>query len=520
MDRRDDPETTGNLTDEQFSKALKVIIDSYSGAPADRLYRDAIGCFDSLIEISHNTDAIRDFARRNDIDNKYLVDGANFVISKMHFNPESNYYVTLGLPQNVSPDEIRERWKKLMLLYHPDRQEGDDSWVSERAKKVNEAYSILKDDEKRRAFDRKLTELTMTRKPESLSRTTQRATHPGSSRKISQNPEWDRKKKNIPNILVGVYLIAALVFLGYIYLRDNSEHLENALINKKESLGQAQLKSGPAIGKNRSSESKPLQLQTPDTPGEAEQKPHTLARTATGFQEQKTADLEAIPKPENIKLVPVPHMPRKAAESGALPQDKASVKENTAPIKAMPLFPAPAATTVLPPEEKNQGPAPKLPSPPVKGNPAADYSTRTREQSTPVKQEPIVFSPPAQSQKATEITLEEIEEFMKHYASTYSKSNINLFMALFSSSVIENNRLHYNEMKEAYRETFSEKINYYRINNMTIVLNGATANVSGIYDLNRYSSFEDRWTRYSGRIQWKIVKENNELKILSVHYDK
>jgi hypothetical protein len=175
---------------------------------------------------------------------------------------------------------------------------------------------------------------------------------------------------------------------------------------------------------------------------------------------------------------------------------------------------------VLPPEEKNLETAPRLPSYPVKGNPAADYSTRTREQSTPIKQEPIVSSHPTQSQKTTEITQEEIEEFMKRYASTYSKSNINLFMALFSRSVIENNRLHYNEMRELYRETFSEKINYYKINNMTIVLNGATAHVSGSYDLNRYSSSEDRWTRYSGRIQWKIAKENNELKIISMNYDK
>ena len=441
----------------------------------------------------------------------------------MHFNSENNYYVTLGLSQNVSPDEIRERWKKLILLYHPDRQEGDDSWVSERAKKVNEAYSILKDDEKRRAFDRKLVELAIARKPESLSRTTQRATHPGSSRKISQNPEWDRKKKNIPKILVGVYLIAALVFLGYIYLQDSSEHLENALISKKGSIGQAQLKPGSAIEKNHSTESKPLQLQTPDTPGEAEQKPHTLARAETGLQEQKTEEREAILESEHTRHVPVPHVPRKAAGSGLVPQsgtDKASVKENTALVKAIPLSPAPAATTVLPLEEKNQEPAPKLPPPSVKGSPAADYGTRTREQSTPIRQEHIGSSPPAQSQKTTEITQEEIEEFMKRYASTYSKSNINLFMALFSRSVIENSRLHYNEMREAYRETFSEKINYYRINNMTIVLNGATAHVSGIYDLNRYSSSEDRWTRYSGKIQWKITRENNDLKIISLNYDK
>ena len=189
------------------------------------------------MEISHNTEPILDFARRHDIDNKYLVDGANFVISKMHFNPENNYYITMGLPQNVSPEEIRERWKKLMLLYHPDRQGGNESWVSERAKKVNEAYSILKDEEKRQSFDRKLLEQLMSRKtvsPAGFRPPT--APVAASSRrkgqKMSQNPEWDRKKKNIPKVLVGVYIIGALAFLCYIYLQNNTAFLESALSSK------------------------------------------------------------------------------------------------------------------------------------------------------------------------------------------------------------------------------------------------------------------------------------------------
>ena len=189
MDRRNNNETAGDLTDEQFRKALEVIIDSYKGASADRLYRNAIECFGCLVEISHNTEAILTFARRHDIDLKYLVDGANFVISKMHFNPESNYYITLGLSQNVSHENIRERWKKLMLLYHPDRQGGDDSWVSERAKKVNEAYSVLKDNEKRQSFDRRLLEQATVRKPVPQSRTGPGAASSRSGRKISRNPE-------------------------------------------------------------------------------------------------------------------------------------------------------------------------------------------------------------------------------------------------------------------------------------------------------------------------------------------
>ena len=109
---------------------------------------------------------------------------------------------------------------------------------------------------------------------------------------------------------------------------------------------------------------------------------------------------------------------------------------------------------------------------------------------------------------------------MRQYSNAYAKGDLNVFMSLLSSSVVENNRLRYNAVREAYRETFSEKINFYRVNNMTLSITGLTATVSGYYDLNRYAPAEDRWIRYSGRIQWKIAKENNELKVISINYDK
>ena len=195
------------------------------------------------------------------------------------------------------------------------------------------------------------------------------------------------------------------------------------------------------------------------------------------------------------------------------------IKENTVPTKALPLLPPPVTTAILTPQERIQEPSPKSPPLPAGSTPSADHSMKNREQAAPVKQEPLVSAHPVQDRNPAEITREEIEDFMKRYATIYSKTDIDSFMALFSKSVIENNRLHYNEMREAYRETFSEKIDSYRINNMTIVLNGPSATVSGIYELSRYASAEDRRKRYSGRIQWKITKENNELKIMSMNYD-
>jgi len=505
MDRRDKPETSGNLTDEQLRTALEIIIASYNGASADRLYRDAIHCFDSLIEISHNTDAIRDFARRHSTDHKYLVDGANFVISMMHFNTENNYYVTLGLSRNATPEEIRERWKKLMLLYHPDRQAGNEEWVSERAKKVNEAYSILRDDEKRQAFDRKLLKQAMTPKPSLQPRAKDRMARPAlrSSRNADAS-EWSRKKKYMPRIIVGTYMLSALIFLGYIYIHNNSVHLENALSMKEEPGTTPQPEPGTSYEDKNTGSIPP------------EQPPLTHPAYSPGSEEKATPGRTVMQNPGDAgnRQVRNPagkaHEPAAATErrKGKLPAGEDAASKNLA--APMPLQTASRAA--------NPRNVPHIPR--DKDIPSAGFSTGNPEPLLPAVQDTAASAPPVQDRKTAGINREEVQDFMKRYASAYSRGDINAFMSLLSRSVVENGTLHYNEIRDAYRNTFSEKINFYRVNNMTIVLYGQTARVTGVYELNRHASFEDRWRSYSGSILWEIIKENNELKIVTINYDK
>jgi molecular chaperone DnaJ len=65
---------------------------------------------------------------------------------------EKDYYETLGVARGADTEEIRKSYRKLARKYHPDLNPGDKA-AEERFKKVQEAYDVLSDDEKRKVYD-------------------------------------------------------------------------------------------------------------------------------------------------------------------------------------------------------------------------------------------------------------------------------------------------------------------------------------------------------------------------------
>ncbi len=60
-----------------------------------------------------------------------------------------DYYRVLGLSPDASADEIKKAFHKLAHQYHPDKKGSDES----KFKEINEAYQVLSDERKRRAYD-------------------------------------------------------------------------------------------------------------------------------------------------------------------------------------------------------------------------------------------------------------------------------------------------------------------------------------------------------------------------------
>lgn len=65
---------------------------------------------------------------------------------------KQDYYDVLGVAQSADAAEIKSAFRKLAMKYHPDRNSGDPT-AEQKFKEINEAYDILKDEQKRAAYD-------------------------------------------------------------------------------------------------------------------------------------------------------------------------------------------------------------------------------------------------------------------------------------------------------------------------------------------------------------------------------
>lgn len=82
---------------------------------------------------------------------------AEFLLACLVVPVSGTHYDVLRVAPDASPREIRKRWAFLIQRYHPDRFGGGGSgWLEGQARRLIEAYEMLRDPERRRQYDAQL----------------------------------------------------------------------------------------------------------------------------------------------------------------------------------------------------------------------------------------------------------------------------------------------------------------------------------------------------------------------------
>ncbi|HTR79589.1 MAG TPA: DnaJ domain-containing protein, partial [Gemmatimonadaceae bacterium] len=65
----------------------------------------------------------------------------------------ADFYAVLEVPRDAADADITQAYRKLAMRFHPDRNNGSKD-AEEKFKQITEAYDVLKDPQKRAAYDR------------------------------------------------------------------------------------------------------------------------------------------------------------------------------------------------------------------------------------------------------------------------------------------------------------------------------------------------------------------------------
>src|ERR1044071_2436605 len=74
-------------------------------------------------------------------------------MSSMASQNKRDYYEVLGVARSATPEEIKKAYRKLAVQFHPDKHKGGKE-MEEKFKEISEAYEVLRDPDKRAAYDR------------------------------------------------------------------------------------------------------------------------------------------------------------------------------------------------------------------------------------------------------------------------------------------------------------------------------------------------------------------------------
>ncbi|MCL5023286.1 MAG: DnaJ domain-containing protein [Nitrospirae bacterium] len=470
-----------------YGEALRFIGEVRAGISWKRFCIEAVSLSDTFIEFLNGTDQAKEFLSSKGIGSGYAAEHIRNIFSRLHFNPENDHYLTLALPYSSSESRIHKRWKELMLIYHPDRSV--DGRSAECAARINEAYNVLKNPEKKQEYDRQL----RLKRDGRLKRKEMAAYRvPSPEEHFIISP---RTKSRLSRLIIPLCIVISFSVLLVIFLENRKE--DPFYQGRHQDKGDGKLVPGTKSGQGRAAvpqETAALNL-ADAAPGDApaqREVPVKRMRNRLTDPGRVTAGNGA---GGTLKSQP-----------SSLPKDPPAEKA----AKAQERTPAMARTTsgvasglseVHSPEKKAQ----------------KKFEDRPREE----RHEPSAPAvQPLQAAAAgdSESLGTRVNRFLERYARAYEEGDLEGFLSLYSKSAVENNRLNYEEIKRAYRKNFEAARYRYTLGNVRFGKKGEHIVVSGLYTVRKLPRSGEE-VEVRGDIRWTLAEEGGSLRIMKVDYD-
>lgn len=476
-----------------------------------------------------------------------------------------DYYEILGLEEDASQEEIRERWLELTKLYHPDVLQSPDA--DERIKEINEAYQVLKDYSTRLEYD--------------LERALQKSV-------LKKVVEKEEKKFPWSKIILPAGVLTAVAFtIFYIVFKIPAklekpvkmpvhEHAKIKVPPPAQAPGHlAELEKEKMQEKPKSiapmlprEEAKPItpekKLASPRIePAKPEEKKPTLAKLVIREEKKepeklkittplKTSEPDKIIPPEKAPTPPKKmEPPIKSVELEKPKEIEKTIPSAMAKVEPAPPPPVPEPKKLEVPEklekplEMAKAPASEpvktlIPQPlELKREEKPEKVEKAKESALPaeivkdIKPEPAKVMPPERPkiiegkklekfeppEKVIPSKEEEVNKFLAGYISKYKQKDIEGFLSYFSQQAIQNQKHNLGEIKKIYTSFFerSQELNY-SLQDVQTTEHPLGWEVKAKYELHQVTKKDGEKKYWKGQIRWILTKENGRLKIISLDY--
>lgn len=119
-----------------------ILYKYHARYPARELYEGAVNTYEQLLAIAEHADAAKEISLILNIPASRLQEYAARIMDLLLSDRTISPSMSLGLPEQGSLEETARRWKRLVILNHPDRHRGQHIY-EEKTKLINEAYERI-----------------------------------------------------------------------------------------------------------------------------------------------------------------------------------------------------------------------------------------------------------------------------------------------------------------------------------------------------------------------------------------